>query len=124
MSVVHTFFDRPWSLPRGVLYCLCSTALCYIFLVLSHASLLLQHKRGQLGVQGRILPILASIISHADSNSSILVEGALDVLVSLLKPSSLEQAEQVHAVVGTHIQSLMLHHQDAGTLQSCCQYLK
>lgn len=72
----------------------------------------------------RILPILASIISHANSNSSILVEGALDVLVSLVKAASLEQAQHMHSLVASHIQALMLQHQDAGILQSCCQYLK
>lgn len=75
-------------------------------------------------LQARILPILASIISHADNNSSILVEGALDVLVSLVKAASLEQAEQMQGMVGPHIHALMLQHQDAGILQSCCQYLK
>lgn len=75
-------------------------------------------------LQARILPILASIISHANSNSSILVEGALDVLVSLVKAASPEQAQQMHSTVGPHIQTLMLQHQDAGILQSCCQYLK
>ncbi|KAL3142974.1 hypothetical protein ABBQ38_003256 [Trebouxia sp. C0009 RCD-2024] len=72
----------------------------------------------------RILPILASIISHASSNSSILIEGALDVLVSLLKAAAPQQAQQMHSMVGPHIQALMLHHTDAGILQSCCQYLK
>ncbi|KAL0051329.1 hypothetical protein WJX82_005781 [Trebouxia sp. C0006] len=72
----------------------------------------------------RILPILASIISHAGQNSSILVEGALDVLVSLAKPARPEQAQQMQALVGPHIQALMLHHHDSGILQSCCQYLK
>ena len=74
--------------------------------------------------QARILPILASIISHANQNSSILVEGALDVLVSLAKPARPEQAQQMQALVGPHIQALMLHHHDSGILQSCCQYLK
>ncbi|KAL3138300.1 hypothetical protein ABBQ32_006113 [Trebouxia sp. C0010 RCD-2024] len=72
----------------------------------------------------RILPILASIISHANSNSSILVEGALDVLVSLLKAAGPQQAHQMHSMVGPHIQALILQHTDAGVLQSCCQYLK
>lgn len=75
-------------------------------------------------LQARILPILASIISHANSNSSILVEGALDVLVSLVKAASPEQVQQMHSIVGPHIQTLMLQHQDAGILQSCCQYIK
>ena len=75
-------------------------------------------------LQARILPILASIISHANQNSSVLVEGALDVLVSLVKPASAEQAEQMQALVGPPIQALMLQHQDSGILQSCCQYLK
>ena len=61
---------------------------------------------------------------HANSNSSILVEGALDVLVSLVKAASLEQAQHMHSLVASHIQALMLQHQDAGILQSCCQYLK
>ena len=74
--------------------------------------------------QARILPILASIISHASQNSSILVEGALDVLVSLAKPARPEQAQHMQALVGPHIQALMLHHHDSGILQSCCQYLK
>ncbi len=74
--------------------------------------------------QARILPILASIIYHANQNSSILVEGALDVLVSLAKPARPEQAQQMQALVGPHIQALMLHHHDSGILQSCCQYLK
>ena len=75
-------------------------------------------------MQARILPILASIVSHHTSNSSILVEGALDLLVSLVKPANAEQAQQMHAAVSSHIQALMLHSQDAGILQSCCQYLK
>lgn len=75
-------------------------------------------------MQARILPILASIISHAHSNSSILVEAALDVLVSLLKAATPQQAQQMHGMVGPHIQALMLQHTDAGILQSCCQYLR
>ena len=46
------------------------------------------------------------------------------MLVSLVKPAKAEQAEQMHALVGPPIQALMLHHQDSGILQSCCQYLK
>lgn len=75
-------------------------------------------------MQARILPILASIVSHANQNSSILVEGALDVLVSLVKPANPQQAQQMHSLVGPHIQALMLQSQDSGILQSCCQYLK
>ena len=75
-------------------------------------------------MQARILPILASVVSHHTSNSSILVEGALDLLVSLVKPANPQQAQQLHTAVGAPIQALVLHSQDAGILQSCCQYLK
>lgn len=52
------------------------------------------------------------------------MEGALDVLVSLVKAAGPQQAQQMHSMVGPHIQALMLQHQDPGILQSCCQYLK
>ena len=70
----------------------------------------------------RILPIVAPVMSLHTSNSSILVEG--DLLVSLVKSANPQQAQQLHAAVGAPIQALMLHSQDAGILQSCCQYLK
>lgn len=71
-----------------------------------------------------MLPVLASIISHFNSNSPVLVEGALDLVGALLKPAAPEQAQQMHALLAQPVQALLMQHDDPGVLQSCSQYLK
>ncbi|KAK9806782.1 hypothetical protein WJX72_002643 [[Myrmecia] bisecta] len=75
-------------------------------------------------LQARVLPVLSSIISQPDANSTILVEGALDVATMLLKPSNAEQAAIVHATLSQPVMALMMHSDDAGILQSCSEYMR
>ena len=75
-------------------------------------------------MQAKVLPVLASIISHYNSNSPILVEGALDLVGALLKPAAPEQAQQMHGLLAQPVQALLMQHDDPGVLQSASQYLK
>lgn len=81
-------------------------------------------KQPSLVVQAKVLPVLVSIIRHANSNSPVLVEGALDLVGSLMRPAAAEQAQQMHALLAQPVQALLLQHDDPGVLQSCSQYLK
>ena len=75
-------------------------------------------------LQARILPVLASLISHSSSNSPILVEGAVELVTALLKPAGPAQAQQVHALLAQPVQSILLQHEDPGVLQNCSHYLR
>lgn len=54
----------------------------------------------------------------------MLVEGALDVLAALLRPSAPEQATRVHAAASSHVMALALRQDDPAILQSCSEYLR
>lgn len=75
-------------------------------------------------LQERAIPALVDIIRAPDTNSPVLVEGALDVLAALLRPSTPEQAANVHSAASSHVMTLALHQDDAAILQSCSEYLR
>ena len=75
-------------------------------------------------LQEHALPHLASIITSPSSHEPSLVEGALDMVTILLKPATTEQAARMHAALSGAVLRLMLHHDDPGILQSCCEYMK
>lgn len=69
--------------------------------------------------------MLASIVSHGNTNSPILVEGALEVVTgALLKAAGPGEAQQVHALLGQPVHRLLMHHDDPGVLQNCSHYLR
>jgi hypothetical protein len=74
--------------------------------------------------QERAIPALVDIIKAPDTSSSVLVEGALDILAALLRPSSPQQAAAVHSAASSHVMGLALHQDDPAILQSCSEYLR
>ena len=75
-------------------------------------------------MQERAVPALVDIIRAPETHSAVLLEGALDLLAVLLRPSAPEQAAGVHAAASSHVMALALHQDDAGILQSCSEYLR
>ena len=75
-------------------------------------------------LQERAVPALVDIIKAPETHSAVLLEGALDLLAVLLRPSAPEQAAGVHAAASSHVMALALHQDDAGILQSCSEYLR
>lgn len=75
-------------------------------------------------MQERALPHLVGIISSPSTNSTALVEGALDMLNTLLRPATPDQAARIHAAVSGSVISLIMRQDDAGILQSCSEYLR
>ena len=74
--------------------------------------------------QERAIPALVDIIKAPDTSSSALVEGALDILAALLRPSAPQQAAAVHSAASSHVMALALHQDDPAILQSCSEYLR
>lgn len=72
--------------------------------------------------QERVLPPLAGILSAPDWQPPMLVEGALDLLAALLRPSGAEAASRVHAVASAPTLALLAASDDNGILQSACEY--
>ena len=101
-----------------------------IWLEISHRQLQSFHKlpgafdKLYLLLQERAIPALVDIIRAPDTHSPVLVEGALDVLAALLRPSTPEQAAKVHSAASSHVMTLALHQDDAAILQSCSEYLR
>lgn len=72
--------------------------------------------------QERVLSPLAGILSAPDGQPPMLVEGALDLLAALLRPSGPEGASRVHAVASPTTLALLAASDDNGILQSACEY--
>lgn len=69
-------------------------------------------------------PALVDIAGKPDEKPTELVEGALDLAVALLQPSTPEAAAAVHSVFTGTVMRLLHSQEDAGVLQSCCHYLR
>lgn len=67
---------------------------------------------------------LGGIISSADAHPTTTVEGAIDLICSILSPSTPAQAERLHGMLSGHVMGLLMSHTDPGILQSCIHYLR
>ncbi len=72
--------------------------------------------------QERVLPPLAAILANPAGQPDMLVEGALDLLAALLKPSDAAGAARVYAAASGPVLSLLATSDDGGILQSACEY--
>ena len=63
-------------------------------------------------------------MGKSSEQSTILVEGALDLLAALLRPSPAAVAQHIHSAMSGPVMALMMTTDDAGILQSCTEYLR
>ena len=68
-------------------------------------------------LQARMLPTLCGIIANPQPHSSILVDGAVEMVTLVLAPSTPEVAAQIHAAATPHMLRLTLHSDDAEILR-------
>ncbi|KAL4434017.1 hypothetical protein ABPG75_000458 [Micractinium tetrahymenae] len=75
-------------------------------------------------LQARMLPTLCGIIAAPQQHSSILVDGAVELITVALGPSPPEAAQQIHAAATPAMLQLALHHDDGEVLRSATAYLR
>ena len=68
--------------------------------------------------------MLQEIMRQSSEQPSVLVEGALDLLAALLRPSPVAVAAQIHSAMSAPVMALMMTSDDAGILQSCTEYIR
>lgn len=68
--------------------------------------------------------MLREIVSQSGEQQAVLVEGALDLLAALLRPSPAAAAQQIHSAMSAPVMALMMSADDAGILQSCTEYIR
>ena len=74
-------------------------------------------------MQARLLPVMREIVT-SQAQQSILVEGALDLVAAVLRPSSPNTAQQIHRAMSGPVMALMMTSDDGGILQGCTEYLR
>lgn len=75
-------------------------------------------------LQARMLPTLCAIIGAPAQHSSILVDGALELITLVLGPSPPEIAAQIHAAATPAALALLASSDDAEVLRSATSYLR
>lgn len=80
--------------------------------------------RSNRDMQEEALPVLRSILAEPDNGESVLIEGALDLAAALLHSAPPQEAIRTHAALSQPVMNLLLTHDDAAVLQSCCEYLR
>ncbi len=70
------------------------------------------------------MPTLVSIISEPSQVPDGLIAGAVDLISTLMAPSSLQQAQRMHHALTGHVIKLAEHSDDAEVIRSCCAYLR
>ncbi|KAL4441799.1 hypothetical protein ABPG77_003715 [Micractinium sp. CCAP 211/92] len=75
-------------------------------------------------LQARMLPTLCGIIAAPPPYSSVLVDGAVELITVALAPSPPEAAQQIHAAATPAMLQLVLRHDDGEVLRSATAYLR
>lgn len=75
-------------------------------------------------LQERVVPHLAAIIAAPREQAASLVEQSLELLATLLRPSSREGSLSIHAAVTPAVITILNTSDDNTVLQSCCEYLR
>ena len=76
-------------------------------------------------MQAMVVPVVDSIIRKPDVNPATALEGALDLVTTLLEANlALELVKQVHQQLSNHVLALINAHDDPAVLQSSCEYLR
>ncbi|PSC72945.1 importin-9 isoform X1 [Micractinium conductrix] len=75
-------------------------------------------------LQARMLPTLCGIIAAPQQHSSILVDGAVELVTLALAPSGPEAAQRIHAAATPAMLQLVMHHDDGEVLRSATAYLR
>ncbi|KAK9862534.1 hypothetical protein WJX84_000998 [Apatococcus fuscideae] len=75
-------------------------------------------------LQERAVPTLVSLLQDPGKLADGLVSGAIDLVSTLLAPSTLQQAQRMHQALTCHVISLAEHSDDAEVIRSCCTYLR
>ena len=72
-----------------------------------------------------VVPVVDSILRKPEANWPTAVEGALDLVNTLLEPGlAFPLVTEVHRQLSHRVLALMNTHDDPAVLQSCCEYLR
>ena len=75
-------------------------------------------------MQERAVPTLMALIRDPSKLADGLISGAVDLVSTLLAPSTLEQAQRMHQALTCHVIHLAEYSDDAEVIRSCCTYLR
>ncbi|KAL6779589.1 hypothetical protein ACKKBG_A12895 [Auxenochlorella protothecoides x Auxenochlorella symbiontica] len=75
-------------------------------------------------LQRRALPTLGALLRDPGAHPPLVLDGALDLVALLLRPSGEAAAREVHAALSPPVLALALRHDDAEVLASACQYFR